>query len=188
MALLSGILWRKLPWRHFNGKYRKVCICIDFVVYIFSFETGDSIAPLSNKAPVTSKLYIRRRFQFSSALKRMSTVSTLPNGRSLVAVKGAPETIKTMLAKVPEWYDATYKWYSRRGSRVLALGAKEIVPMSIDKVPSCPFQTLSLLILGAFLDQQVGTGGCRKWVGIRWLFGFPLSPQGGCCRYSQDAG
>ncbi|KAL4072457.1 hypothetical protein V8B97DRAFT_1959372 [Scleroderma yunnanense] len=95
---------------------------------------GDSVAPSSNKAPVVSKLYIRRRFQFSSALKRMSTVSTLPNGRTLVAVKGAPETIKSMLAELPEWYDATYKWYSRRGSRVLALGTKEIESMTINKI------------------------------------------------------
>ncbi|KAG6332982.1 hypothetical protein ID866_6110 [Astraeus odoratus] len=95
---------------------------------------GDSVAPSSNKAPVASKLYIRRRFQFSSALKRMSTVSTLPNGKTLISVKGAPETIKAMLTEVPSWYDETYKWYSRRGSRVLALGTKELETMSIDRV------------------------------------------------------
>jgi cation-transporting ATPase 13A1 len=64
----------------------------------------------------------------------MSSVSTLPTGKALVAVKGAPETIKGMLAQVPEWYDETYKWYTRRGSRVLALGTKELDSMSIDKV------------------------------------------------------
>lgn len=66
----------------------------------------------------------------------MATVSTLSSGKALVAVKGAPETIKAMLAHVPEWYDETYKWYTRRGSRVLALGMKEMDSMSIDKVPS----------------------------------------------------
>ena len=66
----------------------------------------------------------------------MSTVSTLPSGKALAAVKGAPETIKRMLAHVPEWYDETFKWYTRRGSRVLALGTKEMDSMSIDKVPS----------------------------------------------------
>lgn len=100
----------------------------------WKISQGDSVAPSSNKAPVASKLYIRRRFQFSSALKRMSTVSTLPSSKTLVSVKGAPETIKAMLAEVPEWYDETYKWYSRRGSRVLALGTKEIEPMSIDRI------------------------------------------------------
>lgn len=79
-------------------------------------------------------LHIGRRFQFSSALKRMSTVSTLPNNRTLVAVKGAPETIKTMLAEVPSFYDDTYKWFTRRGSRVLAIGFKELDSMSQDKV------------------------------------------------------
>lgn len=79
-------------------------------------------------------LNIRRRFQFSSALKRMSTVSYLPGNKTVAAVKGAPETIKTMLAHVPEFYDETYKWYTRRGSRVLALGYKEMDSMSQDKV------------------------------------------------------
>lgn len=64
----------------------------------------------------------------------MSTVSTLPGGAVIAAVKGAPETIKTMLAKVPEGYDETYKWYTKRGSRVLALGIKNMEPMGADKV------------------------------------------------------
>ncbi|KAG2119211.1 hypothetical protein DEU56DRAFT_837395 [Suillus clintonianus] len=95
---------------------------------------GDQVAPSSIKSPNASRVFIRRRFQFSSALKRMSTVSSLPSGKVLVAVKGAPETIKGMLAEVPEWYDVTYKWYTRRGSRVLALGTKEMDTMSIDKI------------------------------------------------------
>ncbi|KAG8216948.1 ATPase [Butyriboletus roseoflavus] len=100
----------------------------------WQISQGDSVAPASAKTPNASRIYIRRRFQFSSALKRMSTVSTLPSGKALVAVKGAPETIKRMLAHVPEWYDETFKWYTRRGSRVLALGTKEMDLMSIDKI------------------------------------------------------
>jgi cation-transporting ATPase 13A1 len=64
----------------------------------------------------------------------MSTVSTNKSGKTLVAVKGAPETIKGMLSIVPADYDETYKWYTRRGSRVLALGMKEVETMSIDRV------------------------------------------------------
>ena len=64
----------------------------------------------------------------------MSTVSSLPGGKTIAAVKGAPETIKGMLKGCPTWYDETYKWYTRRGSRVLALGAKDMDAMSVDKV------------------------------------------------------
>ena len=64
----------------------------------------------------------------------MSTISSLPGGKTLVAVKGAPETIKTMLAVVPDHYDDTYKWFTRKGSRVLALAMKEMEAMSGDKV------------------------------------------------------
>lgn len=64
----------------------------------------------------------------------MSTVSNLQSGKTLIAVKGAPETIKTMLGVVPAEYDDTFKWYTRRGSRVLALAMKELPTLSNERV------------------------------------------------------
>ncbi|KAI0056131.1 endoplasmic reticulum Ca-transporting P-type ATPase [Artomyces pyxidatus] len=100
----------------------------------WEISKGEFVAPINANARHRTSIAIRRRFQFSSALKRMSTVSTLPGGRGLVSVKGAPETIRGMLAHVPEGYDETYKWYTRRGSRVLALGMKEMDSISLDKI------------------------------------------------------
>ncbi|KAA1477020.1 endoplasmic reticulum Ca-transporting P-type ATPase [Dentipellis sp. KUC8613] len=100
----------------------------------FAPKSGDTVSPASQHAPHRTTVTIRRRFQFSSALKRMSTISSLPGGKGLIAVKGAPETIKGMLAEVPQHYDETYKWFTRRGSRVLALGMKEIDSLSSDKI------------------------------------------------------
>lgn len=73
-----------------------------------------------------SSIVIKRRFQFSSALKRQSTISYLVNkeqkgAKTLVSVKGAPETIRSMLAEVPEQYEETYKHFTRNGSRVISL-------------------------------------------------------------------
>lgn len=95
---------------------------------------GDIISPANATAPHRMQLLIRRRFQFSSALKRMSTVSVLSGGKAVAAVKGAPETIKTMLSVIPEHYDDTYKWFTRKGSRVLALAMKEMEVTSVDKI------------------------------------------------------
>jgi cation-transporting ATPase 13A1 len=81
-----------------------------------------------------TQIVVRRRFQFSSSLKRMSTVSSLPDGKTLVAVKGAPEAIKLMLGMIPEGYDEIYKHFTRRGSRVLALGSKTLGSLSVEKV------------------------------------------------------
>ncbi|KAL8687937.1 MAG: hypothetical protein Q9218_006025 [Villophora microphyllina] len=76
---------------------------------------------------------IKRRFQFSSALKRQSSVATtVTTDRSksksvkstFVGVKGAPETIRTMLTKAPPNYEETFKYFTRNGGRVLALGYK----------------------------------------------------------------
>jgi cation-transporting ATPase 13A1 len=82
----------------------------------------------------------------------MSTVAILPGGKTIAAVKGAPETIKGMLAVVPDHYDETYKWFTRRGSRVLALGMKDMEPMAFDKVGGITtFGGRALM--GTFADQ-----------------------------------
>ncbi|BFZ56422.1 putative cation-transporting ATPase 1 [Savitreella phatthalungensis] len=74
---------------------------------------------------VGTTIAIRRRFQFSSALKRQSTVSHISSPgssqKTLVSVKGAPEMISTMLSSVPSGYAETYKRFTREGSRVISL-------------------------------------------------------------------
>ncbi|KAL5483440.1 SPF1 [Sanghuangporus weigelae] len=104
----------------------------------WQLQSGDRVAPTNPALAGATDVHIRRRFQFSSALKRMSTISTLHRGagsrKARVNVKGAPETIKAMLATIPEEYDETYKWFTRRGSRVLALAWKEMDGMSTDKI------------------------------------------------------
>ncbi|KAG8626113.1 hypothetical protein KVT40_006514 [Elsinoe batatas] len=76
---------------------------------------------------------VKRRFQFSSSLKRQSSVATVvttnpetgkKNKHSFAGVKGAPETIRNMLVDVPDKYEETFKYFSRNGARVLALAYK----------------------------------------------------------------
>lgn len=99
---------------------------------------GDLVTPKADhETPHKAEITMKRRYQFSSALKRMSTVSYVPEGKSkktLVSVKGAPETLKTMYATVPDNYDETYKWFTRRGSRVLALGWKHMDNISANEI------------------------------------------------------
>ncbi|KAI2641342.1 hypothetical protein GGS21DRAFT_369988 [Xylaria nigripes] len=84
---------------------------------------------------MTGTVQIKRRFQFSSALKRQSSVASVntvnpKTGKNLrgtfVGVKGAPETIMEMLVTVPDDYEETYKYFTRRGSRVLSLAYKQL--------------------------------------------------------------
>ncbi|CAN6644395.1 endoplasmic reticulum transmembrane helix translocase [Trichomonascus vanleenenianus] len=70
------------------------------------------------------KARILRRFQFSSALKRSSSIASVEGGKTLVSVKGAPETLRNMITNVPAKYEETFKTFTRNGSRVLALGYK----------------------------------------------------------------
>ncbi|CAD6928421.1 unnamed protein product [Tilletia controversa] len=106
----------------------------------WKLSAGDLLAPSNpREAKHKAQISIKRRFQFSSALKRMSTLSYVVDGgsrRLFAAVKGAPETLKTMYASVPADYDETYKRFTRRGSRVLALGYKFVESTNGDLVTS----------------------------------------------------
>ncbi|KAI9027572.1 hypothetical protein CLU79DRAFT_739782 [Phycomyces nitens] len=89
----------------------------------------DVLTPKEVRSDSRERIQIRRRFQFSSALKRQSSVSTLihpkfSSPKTFVAVKGAPETLKEMYKDAPKDYEDTYRHFTRKGSRVLALGYK----------------------------------------------------------------
>jgi len=74
-------------------------------------------------------LRVMKRFQFSSALKRMAVVSQMEGDGEqalFVGVKGAPETLQSMFKTLPEDYADIHKEFARQGSRVLALGYKKI--------------------------------------------------------------
>lgn len=90
-----------------------------------------------NVSQPKDSLKILRRFQFSSALKRSSSIADV-HGRTLVAVKGAPETLKHMITNLPPNYEETYKSFTRTGSRVLAFGYKfledHIAPSKVVKI------------------------------------------------------
>lgn len=95
-------------------------------------DTLTGKAGKGNTGPAES-VQIKRRFQFSSALKRQSAVATVTTTdratskktrSTFVGVKGAPETIRDMLIKEPPNYDETFKYFTRNGGRVLALGYK----------------------------------------------------------------
>jgi cation-transporting ATPase 13A1 len=80
-------------------------------------------------AGASTSIRIIRRFPFSSTLKRMSTISNLKTdtgSKIIVTCKGAPETLRSMFHSVPSDYDEHYKYWARRGKRVLALGYKTI--------------------------------------------------------------
>lgn len=89
-------------------------------------------SPVVASRPVES-VQIKRRFQFSSALKRQSTIATVTTNdkktskkakATFVGVKGAPETIRKMLVNAPPHYEETFKHFTRNGARVLALAYK----------------------------------------------------------------
>lgn len=95
---------------------------------------NDILASTPKTNGTQGTVQIKRRFQFSSALKRQSSVASV-NGVSktgkkvkgtFVGVKGAPETIMKMLVDIPADYEETFKYFTRKGSRVLALAYKQL--------------------------------------------------------------
>ncbi|KAK2804953.1 hypothetical protein FQN51_001046 [Onygenales sp. PD_10] len=95
--------------------------------------TSKASAPTRQPGRALDSVQIKRRFQFSSALKRQSAIATVVSTDrqtskklkgTFVGVKGAPETIRTMLVSTPPHYEETFKYFTRNGARVLALGYK----------------------------------------------------------------
>lgn len=162
---------------------------------------GDVVAPLpaeavngtGNSAVKAPQIAIKRRFQFSSALKRMSTVSVVSGAssqkRTFAAVKGAPETLKKMYTKLPEDYESTYKWFAQRGSRVLALGYKYIDVSSENQVYTLivRYPTRRPLIPFFVTDQQASPRRRGRPAALCWLPGIPLPSETRCCQDDQDA-
>ncbi|KAJ3398723.1 hypothetical protein HDU80_008630 [Chytriomyces hyalinus] len=103
------------------------------------------------------ELKIMRRFAFSSALKRMSTLSVLKEAdgspaKIFVAVKGAPETLRSMFLNVPADYDSVYKYWAMRGSRVLALGYRVATEMKTSQIREVSRESVeSNLMFAGFL-------------------------------------
>ncbi|XP_052789722.1 endoplasmic reticulum transmembrane helix translocase-like [Mya arenaria] len=98
----------------------------------FSLTKGETVISQRKKM---HGLKIFHRFHFASALKRMSVIAghTPPGSMEtehIATVKGAPETIKTMLKTVPADYDRVYLEMARRGARVLALGHRRLGNLS----------------------------------------------------------
>lgn len=96
---------------------------------------NDTLQSTNKAGGAHGTVQIKRRFQFSSALKRQSSVAMVHGtdtrtGKKVkgtfAGVKGAPETIMKMLVEVPADYEETYKYFTRKGSRVLALAYKQL--------------------------------------------------------------
>ncbi|KAF2366163.1 P-type ATPase [Trinorchestia longiramus] len=102
----------------------------------WTLTKASSVVPRKGKG---GGLKIVQRYHFSSQLKRMSVVASCSQSGTadfvyMAAVKGAPETIRSMLVSVPRNYDKVYLELSRRGARVLALARKELGALSPGQV------------------------------------------------------
>uniref|UniRef100_A0A915AUB1 Cation-transporting ATPase n=2 Tax=Parascaris univalens TaxID=6257 RepID=A0A915AUB1_PARUN len=102
----------------------------------WNLTKNDTVIPKKSKM---LPLKIFHRYHFSSAMKRMTVIAgyMVPgtsDTKHLVAVKGAPETLKIMYASVPNDYDDTYQQLTRQGARVLALAIKELGTLSYQEI------------------------------------------------------
>lgn len=71
----------------------------------------------------------QKKFLFDSALKRMSTLSIVKEGKGTtlkVLCKGAPEVIQLLLSQVPENYEEYCNYYVKHGYRVIAMAYKNL--------------------------------------------------------------
>lgn len=102
----------------------------------WNLTRNDTVIPKKMKM---LPLKIFHRYHFSSAMKRMTVIAgyMLPGTsetKHLVAIKGAPEVLKSMYDFVPPDYEEIYQHLTRQGARVLALGIKELGSLSYQEI------------------------------------------------------
>uniref|UniRef100_A0A0N5AJ36 Cation-transporting ATPase n=1 Tax=Syphacia muris TaxID=451379 RepID=A0A0N5AJ36_9BILA len=97
---------------------------------------NDTVIPKKSKL---LPLKIFHRYHFTSSMKRMTVIAGyfLPGTsttKHIVAVKGAPEVLEPMFSSIPDDYKQVYQHLTRQGSRVLALGIKEVGSLSYQEI------------------------------------------------------
>ncbi|KAL6068662.1 Cation-transporting ATPase [Balamuthia mandrillaris] len=105
----------------------------------WSYTKGEVSVGRSHGRP--GQVRIVRRFHFTSELKRMATVVSLDHESTstlMATAKGAPETMQPFFTEVPSHYTQTYKHYSRKGFRVIAVGYKPMSYVNASKLNAIP--------------------------------------------------
>uniref|UniRef100_A0A914MMX0 Cation-transporting ATPase n=1 Tax=Meloidogyne incognita TaxID=6306 RepID=A0A914MMX0_MELIC len=102
----------------------------------------DSVIPIKKTTKVPS-IKILRRFHFSSQMKRMTVISAYQSSgqtttNCIVTVKGAPEILRGMFHELPPSYDENYQSLARAGARIIALGIRELGPLSTQQIRETP--------------------------------------------------
>ncbi|VDL70610.1 unnamed protein product [Nippostrongylus brasiliensis] len=95
----------------------------------WTLTKGDAVIPPKGSKQTGLKIF--HRYHFSSAMKRMTVVAGyqvpgFQEPKMIVAVKGAPETLRSMYENIPKDYDEVYTNLTRQGARVLAMGIKDL--------------------------------------------------------------
>uniref|UniRef100_A0A914M0I3 Cation-transporting ATPase n=1 Tax=Meloidogyne incognita TaxID=6306 RepID=A0A914M0I3_MELIC len=102
----------------------------------------DSVIPIKKTTKVPP-IKILRRFHFSSQMKRMTVISAYQSSgqtttNCIVTVKGAPEILRGMFHELPLSYDENYQSLARAGARIIALGIRELGPLSTQQIRETP--------------------------------------------------
>ena len=87
---------------------------------------NDHVMPLDRKKSPIPTMTVQKKFHFSSALARMSTIVQADDRTYYAVVKGGAEVIKARCNAVPEWYDRVHRELARGGNRLLALASKKL--------------------------------------------------------------
>uniref|UniRef100_A0A158P6R6 Cation-transporting ATPase n=1 Tax=Angiostrongylus cantonensis TaxID=6313 RepID=A0A158P6R6_ANGCA len=103
----------------------------------WSLTKGESVLPPKGSKQPGLKIF--HRFHFSSAMKRMTVVAgyQVPGSQEpklIVAVKGAPETLRPMYEVIPKDYDEVFTNLTRQGARVLAMGIKALTQTRVSEI------------------------------------------------------
>lgn len=119
---------------------------------------------------LSPSLGVIKRFEFSSALQRMSVITLDHTNNSLIAfVKGSPEMIQTLSLtdSLPEDFVEVLEKYTQDGLRVLAMGYKKLDNVNPTWIKECKREDIEcdLTFIGFLIMEnkvKAATGPCLE--------------------------
>lgn len=119
-------------------------------------KPNGGLRPSASAAGFREGVTVLRRWPFSSALRRMTTLVRLPDGATRVVTKGAPEAIAGLLASPPAGYHGAATALSLAGARVIALAWRPIT------LPAKSTSRRAVREAAAAVDRDAAESGLRS--------------------------
>lgn len=132
-------MFKTCKWKQIDNSHEKVNEEDVVETFVYPPEVVEKMNAGDKSYENYHRLQIEYKFDFSSALQRMSVIVTNnfdTEHQYTMYIKGSPEAIKKLCTEntYPKEYDETFKKYTQKGLRVIGLGYKHLKNFDLSNI------------------------------------------------------